>query len=264
MTFGLNYKYIIWNLIPNFLRTTALGEYLFSALKGLRDINNGITANDYDSSLTYAVGDLCQYNDVYYRCITAIVVPESFTVSKWLSLGSVRSFYNLTITTDNFLLYDGRTINLEKYLNETYTGYSYTSSAQRDPSDASTIIGNAIYVSNNSKTLFYVFNKIEGETFYCYNKWSSTTAYIVNDYITYQGKVYKCILGHTGKLPSNATYWQDLSETMTYMYNRNGGILNAGFVVNVPTYLQTGFETKITADINKYKTAGVTTSINWY
>jgi len=35
-------------------------------------------------------------------------------------------------------------------------------------------------------------------------------------------------------------------------------------VVNVPSYLQTGFETKITADINKYKTAGVTTSINWY
>jgi len=264
MRFGLNYKHIIWNLIPNFLRTTALGEYLFVCLKGLRDLNTGIIANDYDSSLTYAVGDLVKYNDIYYRCITAIGTPESFTVSKWLSLGSVRSFLNLTATTDNFLLYDGRTINLEKYLNETYTGYGYTSSSQRDPAESDTIIGNAIYIENNSKELIYLFNKVEGETFYAYNKWDSTIAYSINDYVNYQNKVYKCILGHAGKLPTNSTYWQDLSETVTYFYNQGGGLLDAGFVVNVPSYLQTGFETKITADINKYKTAGVTTSINWY
>lgn len=40
--------------------------------------------------------------------------------------------------------------------------------------------------------------------------YDNTTAYVVNDKVTYQGRLYKCILASTGNLPTNTTYWQDL------------------------------------------------------
>lgn len=38
----------------------------------------------YDNTATYSVDDYCIYNNVLYRCLTAISVPEDFDSSKWL------------------------------------------------------------------------------------------------------------------------------------------------------------------------------------
>lgn len=38
---------------------------------------------DYSSSSTYNVGDYAVYNNVLYRCVTAIVTPEAWNSSKW-------------------------------------------------------------------------------------------------------------------------------------------------------------------------------------
>jgi len=38
---------------------------------------------DYSSSSTYNVGDYVVYNNVLYRCVTAIVTPEAWDSSKW-------------------------------------------------------------------------------------------------------------------------------------------------------------------------------------
>jgi hypothetical protein len=40
-------------------------------------------ADAYDSTSTYNVGDFVIYNNILYRCITAITVPESFDGTHW-------------------------------------------------------------------------------------------------------------------------------------------------------------------------------------
>jgi hypothetical protein len=40
-------------------------------------------ADAYDSTSTYNVGDYVIYNNILYRCITAITVPESFDGTHW-------------------------------------------------------------------------------------------------------------------------------------------------------------------------------------
>ena len=41
-------------------------------------------ADPYDTSATYAVGDVVTYNGQRYRCTTAVTVAEPFDVTKWI------------------------------------------------------------------------------------------------------------------------------------------------------------------------------------
>src|SRR6056300_299988 len=41
------------------------------------------------------------------------------------------------------------------------------------------------------------------------------TAYTVDDVVSYQGSSYICILASTGNLPTNATYWELMSQAGT-------------------------------------------------
>lgn len=46
-------------------------------------LDAAITTDAYSASSTYAVNDYCIYEDVMYKCITAIETPEAFTPSHW-------------------------------------------------------------------------------------------------------------------------------------------------------------------------------------
>lgn len=52
-----------------------------------QDIENralkSVVTDAYDNAGTYAVGDYCIYDDVLYKCTTAITSPEDFNSSKW-------------------------------------------------------------------------------------------------------------------------------------------------------------------------------------
>lgn len=52
-----------------------------------KDIVNG-----YDSTATYAVGDLCLYNGVLYKCVTAITAAEDWTVAHWTQVNIDNEF----------------------------------------------------------------------------------------------------------------------------------------------------------------------------
>ena len=41
------------------------------------------------------------------------------------------------------------------------------------------------------------------------------TAYVVDDVVSYNGSSYICILASTGNLPTNATYWEQMSSAGT-------------------------------------------------
>lgn len=43
-----------------------------------------VLANEYDSTITYDVGSFCIYNNLLYRCITAVTVAEQFNSAKWV------------------------------------------------------------------------------------------------------------------------------------------------------------------------------------
>nr|DAL65804.1 MAG TPA_asm: ChiA1-BD-binding domain protein [Caudoviricetes sp.] len=43
----------------------------------------GLNENTYDSTSTYAVGDLVIYNNAIYECTTAITTAEEWTESNW-------------------------------------------------------------------------------------------------------------------------------------------------------------------------------------
>lgn len=55
-------------------------------LKALEDILYGITANAYDATKKYAVGDYAIQSNKLYRCKTAVTAAEAFDSTKWTEI----------------------------------------------------------------------------------------------------------------------------------------------------------------------------------
>lgn len=62
------------------LNTT--NQTIFGAINELHTIN-GYSYDAYDDTATYAVGDLCIYNNTLYKCTTAITTAEAWNASHW-------------------------------------------------------------------------------------------------------------------------------------------------------------------------------------
>lgn len=50
--------------------------------------------------------------------------------------------------------------------------------------------------------------------------WSSSTTYSAGNYVKDGGKIFKCILGHTNQITTNATYWTELASVAVTAENR--------------------------------------------
>lgn len=77
----------------------------------LGDINNSLT-DAYDSTSTYAVGDLVIYDNGLYKCNTAITEAEEWNSSHWDLTTIAENFYDKD-TVDNKLALREETINIE-------------------------------------------------------------------------------------------------------------------------------------------------------
>lgn len=81
-------------------------------------LDSAVTTDAYSASNTYAVGDYCIYEDVMYKCTTAISTPEAFNPSHW-SATSIENEINqlnskiATLTTNKT---SGESINVTSYL----------------------------------------------------------------------------------------------------------------------------------------------------
>lgn len=51
--------------------------------ENLNKIVEGIAPDEYDDTAIYEVDDYCIYNNVLYKCITAVTVAEAFDNTKW-------------------------------------------------------------------------------------------------------------------------------------------------------------------------------------
>lgn len=57
-------------------------KHINGAINELHAIN-GYSYDAYDDTATYAVGDLCIYNNTLYKCTTAITTAEAWNASHW-------------------------------------------------------------------------------------------------------------------------------------------------------------------------------------
>ena len=57
-------------------------KHITGAINELHAIN-GYSYDAYDDTATYAVGDLCIYNNTLYKCTTAITTAEAWNASHW-------------------------------------------------------------------------------------------------------------------------------------------------------------------------------------
>jgi hypothetical protein len=57
-------------------------KHINGAINELHAIN-GYSYDAYDDTSTYAVGDLCIYNNALYKCTTAITTAEAWNASHW-------------------------------------------------------------------------------------------------------------------------------------------------------------------------------------
>lgn len=109
-----------------------------------------VITDAYDATATYAVGDYCIYNDVLYKCNTAINTPEPFNVAKWdvTKVENEIAILNSTLTNesktfdsghfrfdifDKFVIVSGYYVNvptgitdLSSYFNSDQTAKVYT------------------------------------------------------------------------------------------------------------------------------------------
>lgn len=58
-------------------------EELAEALGDALDNNAALVSDKYDSTSTYKVGDYCIYNNILYKCNTAITTAEAWNSSHW-------------------------------------------------------------------------------------------------------------------------------------------------------------------------------------
>lgn len=91
------------------------------AFEGVDSFAGGVVAgstDQYDSSATYAIGDLCIYNNTLYKCNTAISTPEAWDSTHWTQ----SSLANEVGTLTDQINYAGATSFTPTWGTGTYTG----------------------------------------------------------------------------------------------------------------------------------------------
>ena len=71
------------------------------------DENDGLLktkciTNVYDNTSTYSVGDFCIYDDVLYKCTTAVTTAEDFDSTKWSSTNVTTEVSSVASITDSY------------------------------------------------------------------------------------------------------------------------------------------------------------------
>ena len=115
------------------------------------------------------------------------------------------SMFQLWRFLNHFTKFDGRTIYLQKWLNDYW-----------DPFEERIQI-----INNNQLGVFYLFNDVEEkDPIYFYNAWDSTTAYTATpaQYAVVDDTVYVAIANSTNQQPPNLTFWSEF-KTINYFFN---------------------------------------------
>lgn len=81
----MSYNKKDWHNLPD-MSTPISATDLNHMEEGIADANGVIGVDAYDSTATYAINDLCIYNNTLYICTTAIITAEDFTAAHWKAI----------------------------------------------------------------------------------------------------------------------------------------------------------------------------------
>src|SRR3990167_2654706 len=231
MNYLVNYRDVVYNLSPWFIRKAKWMNYLYALIRPLKELNSDLIYTDYNATLTYAVGDLVHYQNINYKCKTAIAAPESFTATKWINLGRPNAFYPYYQKVKHLLQFNAQIINLEQYLNDIF--------------DSS---NRGIYIDNGMSSLFYVYQVAEAIPHHVFNIYNSVTTYSINEYTDFGGVIYKSLQNaNAGNTPYSGSIWWEVTEYRSFMYNIADTTIY-DYVIHVPlavTFDQSNFQSHV-------------------
>ena len=208
MTFNTDFKDIIFQLTPHFLRKDNFLKLIFSGIKPLKTINN-------DG-----------------------VVVESFGQKN-------SSLHQFILFITNFLNFDARTIFLEKFLNDIYAKVTEIWDQQKSYIIGDKIVFDAQnyialtantgkqpdlfpadwettgieIINDNTIRVLALFNEAEErDDVFFYNNWDSTISYIIDDFVVAtDNKVYQANANNTNDEPPSGNW--DFIKDITFMFN---------------------------------------------
>ncbi len=221
--YNVNFRDVVNAVTWFYLRTARTLSLLFSLIKSLQTLNN-------DGVVVEALGQ------------------------------DSPSFFQLVRHIQKFVIFDARTLYLQKYLNDIY-----------DP-----VLKRIVIVNDNTSHVIYIFNLAEttdSTIFYLYNSWDATVAYkqgsappaetdadfVLNDF---DNHIYHAILtaGNTNKRPDlNPLHWVD-DGLITFLFN-NEDSFPVDYRIDIPlsVTLQPDYSNaRIQSQINLLNLAGRT------
>lgn len=84
----MSYQKKNWEDLPD-ITTPITATDLDRMENGIADANGAIGADEYDSTATYDINDLCIYNNTLYICTTAISTAEAWNSAHWTEVNFV-------------------------------------------------------------------------------------------------------------------------------------------------------------------------------
>ncbi|AOS44462.1 hypothetical protein Verru16b_01524 [Lacunisphaera limnophila] len=135
---------------------------------------------NWNSAFNYNIGDVVYSSSRWYRCLVANINKSPSTNPTYWSVSP-----RLTTDWEPYRQYSSNDLVF-------HNGVWYLSllntNINQNPTSAT-----AYWIGANTSNTSYL--------------WNSTTAYSANAYRSYDGVWYKCLVGNTGELPGNTTYW---------------------------------------------------------
>lgn len=139
-------------------------------------------ADTYDATATYGVGNVVIYNNISYKCIVDITIPEEFDASHWqrITIEQLLDIINVNVSTKAPKLY-------------TYLGYVDINQSIAIPSDVTEVV--LEFEGNKNGVLFNCSSSLTGDiinranNFLNYTGSASlqATCSIVNRVLTFTG-----------------------------------------------------------------------------
>ena len=107
----MSYLKTNWQDLPN-TTTPVNANNLNKMENGIADANGAIGATAYSSSATYAVGDICIYNNKLYRCNTAISTAEAWNSNHWTEINLLDNSILITSESSGVVTGTNKKINV--------------------------------------------------------------------------------------------------------------------------------------------------------
>ena len=189
-------------------------------------------ADEYDDTLTYIVGEYVIYNDVLYRCTTAVTTAEPFDSTKWTTdkvvnavelLNAQAQYYatmsqtysemaiemmadeyddTATYVVGDYVIYNNQ---LYKCITDVTTAESFDPTKWTADKVVNAARDSAVlsqyYAGESQNYSELAINMMADE-------YNNTLTYAIGDYVIYNDQLYKCITAVTVAEPFDSTKWQ--------------------------------------------------------